>query len=281
MPRSRLRSVILYPRLLASRVLDSLTGIPCGVCGHGVRRYLPLGAEYRSQVRDAGFPYDLGRLETLNVESYACPYCGAADRDRLLALGAADFLATHPEPLTVIDFAPSEPLSRLLRQQIRSRSVGDRYRTADLMMPGVDDRVDMTDLACYPSGSVDLFLCSHVLEHVSDDRLAMRELFRILRPGGRGLLLVPIVIDVTEIDEDPGVTDPQERWRRFGQHDHVRLYSRQGFIARLSAAGFVVGEHGRDHFGAAAFCRQGIAPGSVLYVAEKPAFASPGGDPGR
>ena len=169
----------------------------------------------------------------------------------------------------VVDFAPSRPLSEWFRGTIAARGLGDHYRTADLYAEGVDDRVDITDLACYPTGSVDLFLCSHVLEHVVDDRLAMRELRRILKPGGQGILLVPIVLGLDEVDEDPAVTDPTERWRRFGQDDHVRLYSRREFRRRLRETGFAVRELGIGHFGRRQFAAQGITKQSILYVTEK------------
>jgi ubiquinone/menaquinone biosynthesis C-methylase UbiE len=145
------------------------------------------------------------------------------------------------------------------------------YRTADLYADGVDDRLDITDMKIYADGSLDFFICSHVLEHVRDDRKALRELYRVLRPGGSGILLVPIVMCVEEIDEDPAVTAPKERWRRFGQDDHVRLYSKLGFLERVRQAGFVVREVKADDFGPKYFERHGITPQSVLYVVKRPA----------
>ncbi len=71
-----------------------------------------------------------------------------------------------------------------------------------------------------------------------EDRTAMRELCRVLRPGGTAILLVPMS-DRPTTDEDPSVTDPQERFRRFGQTDHVRLYGRD-YMDRLREAGFIV-----------------------------------------
>jgi hypothetical protein len=70
---------------------------------------------------------------------------------------------------------------------------------------------------------------------VADDRQALRELHRVLAPGGWALLLVPITAEQTV--EDASVTDPAERERRFGQHDHVRRYGID-FADRLRAAGF-------------------------------------------
>ena len=87
----------------------------------------------------------------------------------------------------------------------------------------------------------DTIICSHVLEHVPADAKAMSELFRVLRPGGVAIIQVPYADDCAETDEDPSVTDPLERERRFGQFDHVRIYGRD-FADRLRRAGFVVDE---------------------------------------
>ena len=82
-------------------------------------------------------------------------------------------------------------------------------------------------------------------------------------------MMVPIILSITEIDEDPSVTDESERWRRFGQYDHVRLYSRQGFLERVLGAGFQINEYRRTSFSDGTFARHGITDKSVLYVVEK------------
>lgn len=83
----------------------------------------------------------------------------------------------------------------------------------------------------------DGILCSHVLEHVPDDRRALGEFYRVLKPGGWAVLNVPIEGETTM--EDPSVDSPKERLRRYGQEDHVRLYGAD-YGQRLSAAGFQV-----------------------------------------
>ena len=81
---------------------------------------------------------------------------------------------------------------------------------------------------------------------------------------------MPIVLSIDdEIDEDPSVTDVAERWRRFGQDGHVRLYSKQGFVKRVEEAGFVVHQLGQKFFGKKVFTQNGITPQSVLYIVEK------------
>ena len=109
-----------------------------------------------------------------------------------------------------------------------------------------------------------------VLEHVADDRKAMRELYRVTAPGGTGIVMVPLPFGVDSIDEDPWLTDEPERWRRFGQNDHVRLYSKSEFIARLREAGFEVSQLAATHFGCDRLDQLAILHDSVLYLARRP-----------
>src|SRR5205085_678770 len=118
----------------------------------------------------------------------------------------------------------------------------------------------------YADESIDMFLCSHVLEHVSEDHKALRELYRILKDDGFGVVLVPLVSNVEETHEDPAIDTPELRWKYYGLDDHVRQYGKRDFVNRLTGAGFRVDQLGIDHFGAAAFREAGITGKSVLYV---------------
>src|SRR6185295_14010846 len=94
------------------------------------------------------------------------------------------------------------------------------YRSADLARRDVDDRgIDLTDMKAYADSSVDVFLCSHVLEHIPQDRRAMRELARILKPGGFGIVLVPLVVGVEDTLEDPAIDTIEERWKHYHDGD--------------------------------------------------------------
>jgi SAM-dependent methyltransferase len=122
----------------------------------------------------------------------------------------------------------------------------------------------------YADNSFDAFICSHVLEHVPDDGKAMAELHRILKPGGWGIAMVPIVIGFEGVYEDPTKTTEAERWQHFGQEDHVRVYSQKGFVGRLRVAGFEVQALPGDLFGKDKLKWCGIDPESVLYIVAKP-----------
>lgn len=242
-------------------------GYFCPVCETSVGEFAPLPEYYRENLRKHRSSIALEDLETLNVRQYSCPECGAADRDRLCALYLEKRLGAPEKEArkVVIEFAPSRAFTSLIRRKYPHIEL----RTADLSMEGVDDRVDIMEMGSYPDGCADAFVCSHVLEHVADDRKAFRELYRILKPGGWGILMVPILVAADSIDEEAGPLSDAERWRRFGQNDHVRIYSRGGFLARAAEAGFSVDRLGIGHFGREAFRKCGIADGSVLYVAEK------------
>ncbi len=117
--------------------------------------------------------------------------------------------------------------------------------------------------------SFDLILCSHVLEHVPDDRTAMKELFRVLAPGGMAILMVPIALERATTDEDPSVIDPHERIKRFGQFDHVRLYGRD-YVDRLRAAGFEVIEDAMTaRMDAETVFRYGLLRSEVVHAGTK------------
>jgi ubiquinone/menaquinone biosynthesis C-methylase UbiE len=96
--------------------------------------------------------------------------------------------------------------------------------------------MDITDIQ-YPSQSFDVIYCSHVLEHIQDDRQAMRELHRVLKEDGWAVLLVPITAEKTY--ENPSIATPAERLRAFGQEDHCRRYG-PDLVNRLREAGFTV-----------------------------------------
>ena len=97
-------------------------------------------------------------------------------------------------------------------------------------------KMDITDIQ-FPDSSYDFIYCSHVLEHVPNDRKAMREFYRVQSDDGFAVLIVPIYPEPTI--EDPSIEDPKERLRLFGQDDHVRKYG-PDFADRLKEAGFKV-----------------------------------------
>lgn len=161
-----------------------------------------------------------------------CPKCGSAARHRLLYLflqqNSSFFTATYH----ILHFAPEKCW------QNKFKSMDNiKYITADLSSPEADYKIDITNIS-FNNERFNIIFCSHVLEHIIDDKKAISELFRVLTPGGTAYIQVPY--KSTRItDEDPTIKDPQEREKRFGQFDHVRVYGLD-FQDRLESVGFQV-----------------------------------------
>ena len=136
-------------------------------------------------------------------------------------------------------------------------------------METVDVKTDIEDMKVFESNSFDFAICSHVMEHVSSDVKAMSELFRVLKPGGKAIIMTPILKNFDGVDEDPSCTDMAERWRRFGQDDHIRLYSQKVFTERLKQSGFYVEMITASQIAQEDLEMFGIPKNAVLYIANK------------
>lgn len=162
-----------------------------------------------------------------------CVRCGSHIRHRLVR-AATD----HRPDLTngarlrdavVLHISPEFCLRRWVEPVARL------YVAADFAGPAPDVRVRAEALP-FPDATFDTLVCLDTLEHVDDDRLAMREMRRVLKPGGVAILSVPQGNDLTRTIEDPSVTTPAARHAHYGQEDHVRLYG-DDFVDRIAAAG--------------------------------------------
>ena len=160
-----------------------------------------------------------------------CPRCGAGDRQRFQWVYLEQGYDFFRSSARVLDIAPMAWFQRYCR-----RRTALQYLSIDLDSPLAMQKGNISALP-FADGSFEAILCSHVLEHVSDDIAAMRELRRVLAAGGFLIVQVPISGDTT--DEDMTVTDPSQRLARFGQKDHVRSYG-MDIAQRLEQNGFAV-----------------------------------------
>ena len=193
-------------------------GRKCPICGKQVREFLPYG-------------YGVSRRDAL------CPRCLALERHRLLWLyieRETDLLKGYP---TLLHIAPEVALKRKFERHY-GKEHAESYLTADLESPLAKLHFDVQQIPLEDE-SIDVVICNHILEHVEDDRKALRELHRILRKGGWGVVLVPQDYERESTFEDDSITDPKERTRIFGQYDHRRIYGRD-YAKRLAEAGFEV-----------------------------------------
>lgn len=235
----------------------------CPTCGSDVKNYEPISNFLRDKLAEHRCPYTLDDFETLNHKAYSCPNCGASDRDRFISSYLQKEFTAGRKFKHILDIAPA----KALESQLRKMSKG--YRSADLYMEDVTDKVDITNMSVYSDNHFDLAVCSHVLEHIPDDIAAMKEVHRVLKKKGLALFLVPIVKGLPSITEETTINDPAEQWRRFAQNDHVRLYNQQGFIDRLVESGFSVSMVSGRSLLLKLWYDPGYEQSSILYVCTK------------
>lgn len=228
------RGLVYLARI--ARDLRGTTPKECPCCG------------YTGRFRAFGYPprYDA-----------RCPSCDSLERHRLLTLlnQRHGFLRSDTR---ILHFAPEPQVRSFLRKVSRG------YESADLQAGRADHRENIEALS-FSDESFDHIVCVHVLEHV-DDGLALRELFRVLKPGGALVAMVPIIEGWDVTYEDPKLVDAAARALHFGQDDHVRIYGRD-FRDRVREAGFLVEELAAD--GADAV-RYGLTRGEKVFVCKRP-----------
>ncbi len=166
-----------------------------------------------------------------------CPRCFAKVRHRLTAAAFQYLENFSPQALLenkkILHIAPEKNFARFLRRY------AGKYVTADLNRKKVDLHLDISNMDAVENDSYDLMVACDVLEHVPDDAAALREMHRILHPGGYVVLTVPQKDKLEKTLEDPATTTPRERKQRFGQADHLRIYGAD-FAQRMTKAGFEV-----------------------------------------
>lgn len=192
----------------------------------GGRYYCPL---CRSRLRTFVPLIEQGYIRR---ENKRCPVCSSLERHRW----AWGYLKERTnlmngKPKKMLHVAPERELA-VLFQKISALT----YLSGDLVSGRALEQMDITQIQ-YPEGTFDIIYCSHVLEHVPEDRKAIAEFYRVLKPGGWALIVIPISREQTY--EDTAVVEPQERRRVFGHPEHVR-HCGWDYIERFQAAGFAV-----------------------------------------
>lgn len=207
----------------------------CNICG------------YRGGFRATGVP---PRMDA------KCPRCRSAERHRLFKLwldANEDFIARAD----LVHFSPERGIGAVLKARAR------RYRSADLEGKKADLALDIEAIAL-PDQSLDCVVSSHVLEHV-DDRKALAEMHRVLRPGGAAIIMIPVIEGWARTYENPGVKTEADRILHYGQFDHVRWYGAD-VRERIRAAGFALEEftaEGED------VLTYGLLRGEKVFIARK------------
>lgn len=234
----------------------------CAMCGHRVGWFLPYEGGSRH------LPPLMRAVEMVgsDVDHFNCPWCRSHDRERhlLLYMRRTGLLAGLAGK-AVVHFAPERNLSRIIAAQGPAQ-----YVRCDLFPTEPDIRREDLLATSFEPASVDVVIANHVLEHVSDDRRAVAEIARILRPGGLAILQTPYSPLLETTWEDPGLSSPEARLQAYGQADHVRLFGRDIF-ARITSQGLVsrVQTHG-EVMGDVAASQAGVNVREPLFLFQKP-----------
>lgn len=174
-------------------------------------------------------PYGYGHVR----ENVLAPGTLSLERHRLFWLYLKNETTFFSEHLKVLHFAPEQSF---LKRFKKLKNID--YTTTDLNSPIAEVKADICNLP-FEDNAFDFIICNHVLEHISDDTKAMRELYRVLAPNGTAIVQVPYDKNRKTTFEDDSISDPKERAKIFGQYDHVRIYG-MDYFEKLASVGFSV-----------------------------------------
>lgn len=181
----------------------------CPICETSAMEFLPFGAARRRNAQ--------------------CPGCGSLERHRFLWLYLEQRTDFFQHSSRVLHLAPEPALALPFKAR---HDPG--YITADAFGSDVQIRADLKRLP-FRAGHFDIVICSHVLEHIDDDRPAIQEISRVLNPAGWAVIMVPYH-PFRPTHEDKGLKTPSQRRAAYGHPYHYRSYGCD-LPDRLAAAG--------------------------------------------
>jgi SAM-dependent methyltransferase len=244
----------LYREYKRKKEMHAFAGnnVLCPICNATFKEFGVQGSEKRANAR--------------------CLSCGSLERHRLLwkYLHATTNIFTNTQKMKVLHVAPEKCFYDAF-----AKNKNITYVPCDLY-PEVYDyggkakitKVDVTNIP-FAENFFDVIICNHVLEHVTNDTVAMAELFRVMKNGGWGIFQVPIDYNRQKTFEDDTIITPEGRKKAFGQGDHVRIYGND-YKDRLALAGFTVKEDGYvNTFSKEQLAQLALMPSEIIYYCTK------------
>lgn len=238
--KSKIKSVIpftfgkrirgLYQKLLG--IFYKGSKYYCPLCKNSFRKFLSSG-------HDIPFLKDIKIIGGGHRKNSLCPRCFSIDRDRLAYLF---FKIKHEEIFSkefkLLHISPEASLKSLFNSLPNiDYTIGRNYRNNYYYR---NERIQMNLFNLhYPDNEFDIIVCNHVLEHVNDDKLAMSEIFRVLKPGGFAILQVPYSNSIDETIDDEYLILPEHKEKYFPKYEKVRIYAKD-YPEKLKTAGFTV-----------------------------------------
>ena len=211
----QVEKIIAFQKEHNCKKLDENKTIKCNICG------------YESE-------YEFLPYKTRNTNTkQKCPNCYALKRTRLLYYVLehyTDYL--KHDDIRILQTSPTTSLYKRFKSQYH-----DNYTSSDIQqMPQVDEIINLEEIP-YPDNTFDLILSKHVLEHVPDYPKALREIYRVLKPGGKIIFLIPS-LDIPKTFECPQINTPELRSRYYRQFDHLRYFGIENVYKDLEDTGF-------------------------------------------
>jgi len=220
---SQNRKQIVYLETVLKDIYDSsvIEKKICPICNSQISAFLPFGDPLR--------------------ENALCPNCGSLERHRGSYLFLKEKTNILEENIKMLHFAPEN-----FFREIFSKKENIEYFPVDLnpKVFHLKESTDIQDLQ-FPDDTFDFIYCSHILEHVPHDQQAIKELYRVLKPNGAALIMVPLKPSLKETYEDKSMNTPELRQKHYGQSDHLRLYG-SDFQGKLENSGFNVSNDFRE-----------------------------------
>lgn len=235
-----------YPFKMFAPLLYKGNKVECPVCEKSFSKFLSYGSEVAHR------------------ENVLCPYDLTLERHRLMWI----YLKEHSNffssvNLEVLHIAPEQCFHKKFKQQKNLN-----YITGDLVSPIADLHFDLHNIPL-EDNRFDVIFCNHVLEHVDDAMQCMKELHRVMKPGGWGIMQVPQDITRSVTYEDPSITSPEDREKHFWQKDHVRLFG-MDYPEWLTKAGFKVEVFDKENkIGKEKIERYRLMEKEILYIVRK------------
>lgn len=206
-------------------------GFICNFCNASYEKFVP---EYPyPAIANAIKRYDVTAGYGANVY---CPNCMSKNRERLVMAVLENMLLIDDK--TILHFSPEKNLYNYLATKAKVTTVD--------IVPGFYKKIDTTITYAdatklqFKDASFDMVIANHILEHIPEDIIAMKEMYRVLQPGGVAILQVPYSEKLTATIEEPHINNPTKQEQLFGQKDHVRIYAFTDYVKRLTQSGFKV-----------------------------------------
>ncbi|MDD2983331.1 MAG: methyltransferase domain-containing protein [Crocinitomicaceae bacterium] len=235
-----------YPFKKVAPLLYKGDNVECPVCERKFRKFLSYGSKVTHR------------------ENVLCPYDLTLERHRLMWLylqNESNFFTA--DRLNVLHIAPEQCFHKRFKEQKNLD-----YLTGDLLSPIADMHFDLHDIPL-EDNRFDVIFCNHVMEHVADANRCMQELYRVMKPGGWGIMQVPQDMTRANTYEDASIVTPEDRELHYWQYDHVRLFGRD-YPEWLKNAGFEVKEYiPADHFSDEIIERYRLMRKEILYIVSK------------